>query len=86
VCYEENGEGGFTSDLSTSVFDFFSSFFAFLSIAKHLPQIDNPVGLHRIGTGLQQGLKGRRAWLATATPFARFRSSRHCYFCYFRLV
>jgi hypothetical protein len=26
VCYEENGEGGFTSDLSTSV----SSFFAFL--------------------------------------------------------
>jgi hypothetical protein len=30
VSYEENGEGGFTSDLSTSVFDFFSSFFAFL--------------------------------------------------------
>jgi hypothetical protein len=26
--YEENGEGGFTSDLSTSVFDFFFSFFA----------------------------------------------------------
>src|SRR5262249_11001864 len=30
VCYEENGEGGFTSDLSTSVSDFFASFFAFL--------------------------------------------------------
>jgi hypothetical protein len=30
LAYEENGEGGFTSDLSTSVFDFFSSFFAFL--------------------------------------------------------
>lgn len=26
--YEENGDGGFTSDLSTSVFDFFVSFFA----------------------------------------------------------
>jgi hypothetical protein len=23
ACYEENGVGGFTSDLSTSVFDFF---------------------------------------------------------------
>ena len=30
LCYEENGEGGFTSDLSTSLFDFFASFFAFL--------------------------------------------------------
>jgi hypothetical protein len=30
VRYEENGEGGFASDLSTSVFDFFSSFFVFL--------------------------------------------------------
>jgi hypothetical protein len=30
VCYEENGEGDFTCDLSTSVFDFFASFFAFL--------------------------------------------------------
>jgi hypothetical protein len=31
VCYEEKGEGGFKSDLSTSVFSsFFSSFFAFL--------------------------------------------------------
>jgi hypothetical protein len=31
VCYEEKGEGGFTSDLSTSVFSsFFTSFFAFL--------------------------------------------------------
>ena len=35
VCYVENGEGGFTSDLSTSVFasfftSFFTSFFAFL--------------------------------------------------------
>jgi hypothetical protein len=31
VCYEENGEGGFTSDLSTSAFaSFFASFFAFL--------------------------------------------------------
>jgi hypothetical protein len=30
TCYEENGEGGFTSDLSTSVFDvfFFVSFLA----------------------------------------------------------
>jgi hypothetical protein len=26
--YEENGEGAFTSDLSTSMFDFFVSFFA----------------------------------------------------------
>jgi len=35
VRYEENGEAGFTSDLSTSGFDFFSSFlrsfFAFLT-------------------------------------------------------
>src|SRR6516225_7183420 len=30
VCYEENGEGGFTSDLSTSVSSSFTSFFAFL--------------------------------------------------------
>src|SRR5262249_41695591 len=31
LCYEENGEGGFTSDLSTSVFfSFFASFLAFL--------------------------------------------------------
>src|SRR5262249_37701958 len=30
MCYEENGEGGFTSDLSTSVSSFFTSFFAFL--------------------------------------------------------
>jgi hypothetical protein len=31
VCYVENGEGGFTSDLSTSVFfSFFTSFLAFL--------------------------------------------------------
>src|SRR6516164_7611941 len=28
ACYEENGEGGFTSGLSTSVFDFFAPFFA----------------------------------------------------------
>jgi hypothetical protein len=28
LCYVENGEDGFTSDLSTSVFDFFSAFFA----------------------------------------------------------
>src|SRR6516225_10448947 len=33
VCYVENGEGGFTSDLSTSVFfSFFASFLAFLII------------------------------------------------------
>src|SRR6516225_3130568 len=31
VCYVENGEGGFTSDLSPSVFfSFFASFLAFL--------------------------------------------------------
>ena len=28
VCYEENEEGGFTSDLSTLMFEFFASFFA----------------------------------------------------------
>jgi hypothetical protein len=28
IYYEENRDGGFTSDLSTSVFDFFVSFFA----------------------------------------------------------
>ena len=44
--YEENGEGGFTSDLSTSVFDFLFSFFAsffasfFTSLASFLAFFD----------------------------------------------
>ena len=40
--YEENGEGGFTSDLSTSVFDFLFSFFAsfFTSLASFFAFFD----------------------------------------------
>jgi hypothetical protein len=48
LCYDENGEGGFTSDLSTSVFDFsfFASFFTFL-----ISFLDQPLSLLRFLPG-----------------------------------